>query len=227
VYTNTNSVSSFYETRLKTSGIGATFGLTTPDFSKVVFNSENLSDFKIGVAFSFISQLSTDSTFSKKAQYILDTVSSGSTKMKIPIRINAGIGLRINKSYLVYLDYLHQDWSKYQLSSNYDDNLMSVNKISAGMEYRRNPSGMDFADLVIWRTGISYETTPYHLLGEHVKQYTLSGGVSLPISRENTLDFSVQYLIRGKNSAGLLKENMIKIGAGLSFGELWFLRYEK
>lgn len=227
VYTNTNSVSSFYETRLKTSGIGATFGLTSPDFSKVVFNNENISDFKLGIAFSFISQLSTDSTFSKKAQYILDTVSSGSTKMKIPIRISAGIGLKINKSYQIYIDYLYQDWSKYQLSDNYDDNLMPVNKISAGLEYRKNPSGMDFGDLVIWRTGISYESTPYYLYGEHVKQYTFSGGISLPLSRENTLDLSVQYLIRGKNSAGLLKENMIKIGAGLSFGELWFLRYEK
>lgn len=226
-FTNSDNLSTFYETRMKASGIGGTFGLTSPDFSKLLTDSENISDFKFGFAVSFISSLNCDSGFTKKTQYILDTVYTGNTSLKVPFRIVAGFGMKFNKSYQVYLDYLYQNWSDYKSGTYGMDNLKPVNKISAGLEYRKNPSGMEFDDLMIWRTGISYETTPYYLYGEHIKQYTVSGGVSLPISRENTLDLSIQYLIRGKNSSGLIKENMFKVGAGLSFGELWFLRYEK
>jgi hypothetical protein len=41
---------------------------------------------------------------------------------------------------------------------------------------------------------------------------------------DNSLDFAVQYSLRGTNDNNLLSENSLRVLVGLSFGELWFFR---
>ncbi|MEJ2505221.1 MAG: hypothetical protein P8Y81_03030, partial [Ignavibacteriaceae bacterium] len=77
---------------------------------------------------------------------------------------------------------------------------------------------------IIWRAGLSYETTQYVINGENIRQYSVFGGFSIPLGAANTFDLALQYSIRGTTDSDLVKENFYKINVGLSFGELWFLR---
>ena len=49
----------------------------------------------------------------------------------------------------------------------------------------------------------------------------------MPLSHENTIDFAVEYSVRGTTEANLLQEKFIRLNLGLSFGDVWFQRYEK
>jgi len=44
---------------------------------------------------------------------------------------------------------------------------------------------------------------------------------------DNSIDLGLQYALRGTKDNNLLQENFVKLYIGVSFGELWFLRYEK
>ena len=105
--------------------------------------------------------------------------------------------------------------------------MRSFNKLSLGFEYRpvKNP-GNSFWEQIIWRAGLSYEGTQYLVSNEGINQYSISGGLSMPISNENTLDLAVQYSMRGNKDLNLIKENVIRISVGISLGELWFVRRE-
>jgi hypothetical protein len=87
--------------------------------------------------------------------------------------------------------------------------------------------GMTNWELTIWRFGLSYEQTQYKFYGQGINQYSIFGGLSYPLGIENTIDIAIQYLNRGTTDNNLLNENSVRIYLGLSFGELWFLRYDK
>jgi len=87
--------------------------------------------------------------------------------------------------------------------------------------------GSTFWEQIILRAGLSYEQTQYLIYGKGINQYSVSLGVSLPLSNENTLDFGLMYARRGTKELNLLQEDIIKLGIGFSLGELWFLRQDK
>jgi hypothetical protein len=86
---------------------------------------------------------------------------------------------------------------------------------------------MSYWEQIMLRFGLSYEESQYTYFGNDINQYSVFGGFSLPLSYENTIDFGVEYSIRGTTEANLLKENFLRINLGLSFGDIWFQRYEK
>ncbi|HEX7358458.1 MAG TPA: hypothetical protein VF270_12175, partial [Ignavibacteriaceae bacterium] len=60
-----------------------------------------------------------------------------------------------------------------------------------------------------------------------INQFSTYAGLSYPLGVENTLDLAVEYSKRGTTENNLLSENSFKIFLGVSFGELWFLRFDK
>jgi hypothetical protein len=86
---------------------------------------------------------------------------------------------------------------------------------------------MSSLELMVWRAGLSYEQTQYIFNTTGIDQYSVFGGFTYPLGVDNTLDLGIQYGIRGSQESNILKENFVKLYLGISFGELWFMRYEK
>ncbi|MDP3830012.1 MAG: hypothetical protein Q8Q47_02005, partial [Ignavibacteriaceae bacterium] len=225
-FPNSSNTSALFEKSYKTKGLGGTLGLITPDLNQFL-KLGDVKSIKFGIAYSFTSKMNTDSAYFTTTSYTKDTTAQGLTNSEIPSRLNLGLVINVNKYSSINVDYLIQRWSKYSFGNVLGPNLQDVNKVSAGFEYRVNPDGISFTDLLIWRFGLSYEQTPFRINGNSISQFSASAGVSLPMGRENTIDLGIRYAMRGLKENGLVKENILGLNVSLSFGELWFLRQDR
>jgi hypothetical protein len=225
-FNDSNNVSSTFSLLNKINGIGGTFGMISPDLNNI-FNITGVKNIKLGLSLNLASNLNVDTNFTKRTTEFEDTISHGNTNIKLPLRIVGGMSFMVGNSYLFSLDYLYQPWKDYRYSGLPNPSLRDSRKFSVGMEYRPNPSGHDFKDLMIWRFGLGYESTPYQINGVNINQFSVSGGVSLPFDVGNTVDLGIQYTSRGTTQNNLVEENVVQFDVGISFGELWFVRPDR
>ncbi len=225
-FLNSDNVNAQFLCTYTPKGMGSTIGLISPELSDLV--GGNISNLRIGFAATVTGKFSADTLLSSTSSLGIDTIGHGNVEMKIPIRLIAGVSFLLSERYNIYLDYLYQPWSQYTFNNQSLDQLRDINKISGGFEYRPvREIGAGFWEQIIWRAGLSFEQTQYQVHGEGINQYSVSGGLSLPLSFENTIDIGLQYSIRGTKDFNLFKENFIRLNLGLSLGETWFIRQEK
>jgi hypothetical protein len=224
---NTSKFPSEYQLQFAPTGFGTTLGLITPNLA-YLFNSESISNFRFGVSANWIGDLSTDTTYVSRSSTLVDSLFYGKTEMVVPTRFNAGVHITLNNVYNFAFDYFYQAWTDFKLSFVNQQNLSDVNKFSLGFEYRPEQlMSLNFLEQIMWRVGVSYEMSQYEFNGYGLNQFSVSGGFSLPISPENTFDIGLEYAIRGSQENDLLLENFFIIDLGISFGDIWFTRYEK
>ncbi len=226
-FDNPRYISTKYEDIRRSTGFGTTLGLISSNLARE-FRISGISDLRIGFTYNFVGNLDTDSIFTQTSLSLVDTVINTKADMKIPARITGGISFALEEEYNFYLDLLFQPMSQYSFNGQPDQNLKVAIKYNANFEYKpKRQAGMTTLEQIIWRFGLSYEQTQYTYNGQDINQYSVYGGLSYPLGIDNTIDFAVEYSNKGTTSNNLLHENAIKIYLGLSFGELWFLRYEK
>lgn len=224
-----NSTSTFDSEFRKTyspRGIGTTVGFISPDFS-TYFNAGNITDFRVGAAVNILSSLTTDTIVIGTSSLLTDTISTGSVKMDIPLRVSAGASDLFNTRFMVHINYSYQPWSSYKFNGVSSANLRDAMKISAGFEHRLNKEMASFWEQIFWRAGLSLEQTQYLINGEGINQYSVSAGFSLPLSSESTVDVGAEFSMRGSKDLSLFRENILRLNFGVSLGELWFIRKEK
>lgn len=226
-FANTSSYSSEYKKHYEYFGGGGTVGFITPDISKML-ELNSISDFRAGLSLGFLSKLKYDSLFSASSLAGVDTLNIGRSEASIPSTLSVGLSFVLKNKYLFCVDYSSQAWSKFKQNNFTSPELRNANKISGGFEYRpARELGSTFWEQIILRAGLSYEQTQYVINNNGVDQFSVSLGMSLPLSYENTLDFGLSYSKRGSKDLNLLQEDIIKLAVGFSLGELWFIRQEK
>jgi len=222
----TSSTSSFakYENKFNPKGVGGTFGFISPDFSSMI-DTNSISELRLGASLSYIGSLDLSTLLISQSSTGIDTVNSNSGTMEVPLRFTVGANVVFKRNYLISLDYAFQPWSEFKINDVKQLNLRNAQKFSLGFEYQPlNEPGITFWEQIIWRSGLSFEETHYIINNEGINQYSVSGGFSIPISFGNTLDVGIQYSMRGTKNSDLIKENVIRLNVGISFGELWFIR---
>jgi hypothetical protein len=224
-FPNDNSIrSGTFTTRYRPRGFSSSVGIISPDISNL-FNLESVSNFRLGIALSFGTTLLADTSILISASSVEDTLQNSSVDMNLPYRIAGGLSFVLNKNYLFSLDYLYQPWSKYALNGVTSSYMRDSYKISTGFEYRPGKQlGQSFWEQVMLRLGLTYEQTQYNINGQGINKYSVMGGISLPLGYKNTLDIGLEYTIRGTRDFNLFQEKIIKLSAGISVGELWFIR---
>ena len=226
-FLNSSTFPSDYELKFAPTGLGTTIGLITPNMAELL-NVPSISNFRFGLNANIISNLDTDTSFVSRSRTIIDSLYFGKTQMVVPTRLNAGVHITFNNVYNFALDYFYQAWTDFRLSGVNQLNLNDVNKFSLGFEYRpARVLSMNFLEQIMLRAGVSYEMSQYEFNGYELHQISVSGGFSLPISPENTFDVGLEYAVRGSKENDLLQENFFRIDLGISFGDIWFTRYEK
>jgi hypothetical protein len=220
-------ISTKYENVRRSTGFGTTFGIISSDLARE-FRIGGISDLRLGFSYSYVGDLDTDSLFTQTSLFLVDSITNTKAEMKIPARITTGISFAIEQEYNFALDFLFQPMSQYSFNGQPDGNLKDDVRYSAAFEYKpKRTVGMSTWEQIIWRFGLSYEQTQYTYNGTDINSFSVFGGMSYPFGPDNTIDLAVEYLNKGTNDNNLIHENAIKIYIGLSFGELWFLRYDK
>mgnify|MGYP000043433320 CR=1 FL=1 len=224
---NSSNINTSYNNNRRSTGFGSSVGIISPDLTKAI-NVQPISDLRLGISINYISKLNTDTILTSTSFSLVDTIARTSTKMSIPIRINSGISFVLSEMYHFNFDYAYQPWGEFKLGDVKSDNLRNAQKFSAAFEYipKRN-IGMSTWEQIVWRGGLSYEETQYKFNGSGINQFSVFGGLSFPMGADNSIDLGLQYALRGTKDNNLLQENFVKLYIGVSFGELWFLRYEK
>lgn len=153
-----------------------------------------------------------------------DTVSIEKGDINIPARIGFGITKKVGNRYLLSSDLLMQNWSNFLSYGVVQPNYQSAMRIGAGVEIQPIENTDKTWDKLSYRFGGFYETSYYTVNGESINRIGINAGIGIPISKFNSLDFGISVSTRGKTENGLIKDDMIKLTAGLNFGELWFVR---
>lgn len=222
-----SSYNAIYLRKYSPSGLGTTVGLLSPDMADL-FNSKNITEFRIGASVNYTANLSTDTILIGNSNYKIDTLGEATVKMKIPVRISTGLSFILNSKYLFSVDYLYQPWSNFKFNGIKSAYLRNASKISAGFEYRPiYGPGSSFWEQFLLRAGLSYEKTQYIINGEGINQFSVSGGFSIPVTYGNTIDIGLEYAIRGTKKDALYRENIYKLNVSLALGDLWFIRRER
>ena len=220
-------INTVYQNDRRSTGFGTTAGLISSNLAKD-FKFGFFDDLRLGFSFNYIGKLNTDTLLTSTSLYLVDTVAFVSTETEIPVRFNGGISFVFDGSYNISLDYMYQPMSEYSFNYLNDSHLRNATKYSAAFEYIPKKSvGMTTWEQIIWRFGLSYEQTQYRFNGQGINQFSTFAGLTYPLGVENSIDFAIQYSTRGTTENNLLKENSLRVYFGLSFGELWFLRFDK
>ncbi|MBK7629891.1 MAG: hypothetical protein IPJ23_04170 [Ignavibacteriales bacterium] len=221
------NINTIYENNRRATGFGTTLGLISSNLATDL-KLDFFSDLRFGVSFNYLGKLNTDSIYTATSQFLLDTIAIAETEMRIPARFNGGISFAFAESYNVSLDFMFQPMSKFSFNNQSEANLRDANKFSAAFEYRpKRTIGMTTWEQIVWRFGLSYEQTQYIFNRQGINQYSVFGGMSYPLGVDNSIDLAVQYLAKGTTENNLINENSIRVYLGVSFGELWFLNFEK
>ncbi|WP_304130715.1 hypothetical protein [Ignavibacterium album] len=226
-FKNEDNYTAEYSLSYRPTGFGTTAGFISSNLNEIL-KAEFLSDIRLGASINYISKLDTDTILTTTSSILVDTIAQSRTKFEIPLRINLGLSFIIGKNYLVTIDYSSQNFNNFKIAGNNINELRDGFKFSTGFEFIPTQQlGMTFWERVNWRFGLSYEKTPYYFRNTGIDQYSIYSGLTFPLGSDNSIDMALQYSLRGTTENNLLKENFIKLNLGISFGELWFLRYEK
>ncbi len=219
-FENTSYFPSEYELNYAPKGLGTTIGIITPDLSSLL-DSSVISNLRLGLSTNIVGKLNTDTSSVSTSSSLVDTISTGKTKMEVPLRLNLGLHITFVNVYNLALDYFYQPWTEFKLSEINQSNLSDVHRISLGFEYRpQRVPGISFWEQIMFRAGFSFEKSQYNFDGNELKQYSVFGGFALPLSPENTVDLGFEYSVRGTKEDNLLEENFLRINFGVSFGDI-------
>src|SRR6478672_1414795 len=167
----------------------------------------------------------------------LDSVySEKGVKGKIVYPSGYGLGFVIEKkadlknnkygNWLVGLDFVQNNWSEYRFYGT-PDSVQDAWQVRVGGQIRPEPKKNYFSN-VTYRAGIFIGRDYVHVV-DQLPLLGLSFGMGLPLPNYNSLaraqasvlNLTFEYVKRGNNQ-NLLKDNIFRISAGLSFSDLWF-----
>lgn len=222
-YSNGYSNSEFND-NLKMRGLGLSIGLISPDLAKGA-GVQAVKDFRLGVMLDLPATLEGDSILTAIGSIENVAVNVEGFDVELPMRFSAGLSFIYDDNYQFILDYLYQPWSEYKFNGYHDNEITDFHKFSLGVASVRKTNSLDesFWEHMSLRGGLSYELMQYDIAGERLKEFSIFGGFSIPLGRENNIDISLQYGMRGSKNNNLLEEKIFKVGATLSFAELWFV----
>lgn len=187
------------------------------------------NDFTVGFLFESPLTLKSKLDGIYSSSISTDTVTIDKGDINIPARIGFGITKKVGNRYLLSSDVIMQDWSSFVSYGVAQSNYQSALRIGAGVEIQPVENSDKFFDKLTYRLGAFYEKSYYTvsttlLSNQSINRIGLSAGIGVPLSKYNSLDFSLSASTRGNTDNGLIKDDMIKLTAGINFGELWFVR---
>jgi hypothetical protein len=143
----------------------------------------------------------------------------------LPQIINFGLGSQWDKGWRVSADCSFAEWSKLNGSSTLKGDFSDSYTISGGAAYSHPKNKHKLINRMEWRAGAFFTNGFLNVKGQRIGEKGITTGLSIPINQAgNTMDIAYQYSIKGKSSAGLIREEYHTIKIGFSVIERWFAK---
>jgi hypothetical protein len=150
-------------------------------------------------------------------------------KVHMPLMHNFGIGIKRGESFSMVLDAGIQQWSQFSFLGD-NQNLKDSYRFALGMQFlpSRNAIGSGaYFKRTMYRVGARYNTGYVFLNGNHISEYAVSGGLGLPVGKYRLftiVNLSAEYGIAGTTNDNLVQERFIRLVAGFTFNDRWFVK---
>jgi hypothetical protein len=159
---------------------------------------------------------------------ILDSttlINEASSTVRLPQAIAVGVSFGNSYKWILGLDGYYADYSGYRDitgSNPYGSNLW---RISGGFEITPDPQSLtSYLKRATYRTGVSLENSPYLVNGAAVRDFGITFGLSLPVSRSSSLDLGLKLGKKGDKTVNTIEENYLKLYFGITFNDQWFIK---
>lgn len=190
-----------------------------------LFKSRTLQNLMVGFYYQSKINFQTSGDAIYTTSVSVDTVKVRDAQLEFPASFGFGISNRFGDRYVVAADLLMHNWE------NYTNDKLSIAKYensfrtSLGLEIQPpRKMGLSFWEQLTYRVGVFYGQEYYSINGENVNFMGAAAGLNIPITNMNSFDLAINYMMRGKNSNGLIKDEALSLSLGFNFGELWFIK---
>ncbi len=208
------------------SGFFFNSGLIYHGFAKL-FKNKKLDNMALGFFISTPTNFNSDLTgrFNRSTS-TTDTVSISKGKLSIPLAFGVGVSNQFGKKFTIAADVYFQNWDDFKYYGTHPVEIKNSMKAGLGFEYTPSKKfEAPYWSRVSYRLGGSYTADYLRLNNENINILSVSAGLSLPIGSYNSVDLYAKYNIRGKQTNGLIKDEVFRFGASVKIGELWFLKH--
>jgi hypothetical protein len=196
--------------------------------------SDGLRGLTVGASYSLNASLSsTRETIITPTLSTLDTTIDEDRTGKYPGSLLAGISYEFSHRYRAEVDYAAQNFENTYAVNETDPTRITAfgatTRISVGVERYANVGGeygTSFGlDKWALRLGFSYGQLPYTTRAgaATLSELALSAGVGIPLGSETMLDLALTGGQRTPGTSSAPKENFIRLGAGVSLSDRWFV----
>lgn len=150
------------------------------------------------------------------------------SSLKIPSSYSFGVSLDNPRKWSAEIDFTYAPWSTYKnvesnvtYSDSYTINVGGEYKLGSEQTIKRNEL----------RAGFAYSKLPYSIKGEQINDVNFTIGATLPFGRKDArfkskpltkINLALITGQRGTASNGLVKENYIRLHAGILINDRWF-----
>jgi hypothetical protein len=199
-------------------------GLIFQGFGKI-FKTKKLDKMTLGVYFSTPGKLKSNITGSFNTSVGTDSSSISTGDVNLPWSGGVGFSNEFNDKLVIAADAFMQNWDNYKYYGIHPIEIKNSMKLGFGMEYTPSKKPEDsFIKRSSYRIGANYTAEYLKINGEAINTIGITAGLSLPVSRLNSVDLLFSYKMRGKSTNGLIKDNIFRLGATVNIGEIWFLK---
>lgn len=147
-------------------------------------------------------------------------------KIIMPTKYSAGVQLFNAGKWAIGADFTSANWGQYRNFGMKDSLANSAYKIAVGGEYTPDiTETRKYLQRVTYRLGAYYGTDPVMLRGTQLDYYAVTAGLTLPFKKNTArIQTSIEIGSRGTKTNGLLRENFVKFGLGISLNDKWFIK---
>ncbi|EIJ40043.1 membrane protein [Galbibacter orientalis] len=169
---------------------------------------------------------STYKTLEYNSITIEDQAEDDAADFKLPMQFGLGFSSRLfNNQLTINGDYKKSFWD----NTNQTDHIGTYtdqNIYGIGLEYTNGARNKSYFKRISYRAGFNYDDGYLEINNSKISNYSITGGLGLPISNRNnsTLNISYSYGTKGLVKNILVKENYHLITVNLNLHDFWFVK---
>lgn len=194
------------------------------------FNKKN--SLTIGATYSLGHNLNADAQIRTHNTLGNTVIGSDTTSIAggfhLPHSFGGGLWYNIDNRWLFGADYTYQMWNS---STFFGDGSTGTDrsKVSVGLEFSPNIISRNILKTMSYRVGAYYSQPYTKINGKYgCNEYGASIGVSIPIrnnyNTNSLIHISGEYVHISPTTAGMIKENYLRLNIGITFNETWFMK---
>ena len=170
-------------------------------------------------------RLDTRSAINETIVDSVTLVNNQPSSFVLPQTLGFGISFGRPTRWMVGADVSYLDYQQFKSFGGRATDTRTGVKSAIGLEVMPDQTGVSsYLRRMTYRAGLSYDQYPYLVAGNQVNDFGVNFGVSLPVARISTIDFSVKIGSRGSIVKNTIEENYFKIYLGMTFNDNWFIK---